>query len=163
MVAIFSTLPAGHAPTAAELQSITDTLTAVSNSAAYTAPSGISPTVNFTSTSYADFTNAQLAFTKYLGTSSLMARIDVTGFATGASLTCILGVQINGTDYQVSKFLFNELSSHRGWSGTSTLISGVAAASYNIKVRGKIDNTASARTATFDAGDIITLTVWEVP
>lgn len=155
-----STLPAGHVPTAAELKSITDTLTTLANNGIYTV-SAVSPAVNFTTTSYADFTGAALSFAKLQDSSNLRVRIDVTGYLqTAQPRQVYLAVKIGATDYQVSQFNFNDLANHKGWSGTA-IITGIPTGSYTIQVRGKISGAGA--TATFDGNDTITLTVEEIP
>jgi hypothetical protein len=155
-----STLPAGHVPTAAELKTITDAISVVQNIATYTSTS-ISPTVNFTTTSYADFTGAAVSFTKLQTASLLSVSIALSGYMqTTQPRTELIAVNIGGTDYQVNQYLFNALNDHRAWSGT-VVLSGIAAGSYTVQTRGKLNGTSA--TATHDTGDTISIVVQEIP
>jgi hypothetical protein len=131
---------AGQRPTARQMNTIINT-----------ADLFLAPNFSCTTTTYADFTSASLVFEKLLpaANSDLRIWINVSGFlVASAPVNNTIGVNISGTDYDITLQRFNTAAVHQCW-GRMRRITGIAAGSYTIQVRSK--NDTASRTTTFTA------------
>lgn len=121
-------------------------------------PSG---TITFSTTSYADMTGATQTFTKRLTNSRLHVDLKAQGRATtvGAAYFGYVGININGTDYDVSQYFFDLVNVDRAWSG-DRMIDDVPAGTYTITLRGKLGTAAKAFTV--GTSNLLTATFTEV-
>ena len=129
---------AGQRPTARQMNTIINTEELF-----------LAPNFNCTTTTYADFTSGSLVFEKLMpaASSDLRIWISVSGFLVATPpVNNTIGVNIAGTDYDITYQRFNVAATHFCWS-RARRITGLAAGSYTIQVRSK--NDTAARTTTF--------------
>lgn len=129
---------AGQRPTARQMNTIINS-----------ADLFLAPNFDCTTTAYANFTGGTLAFEKLMGSSEsdLRVRIDVSGFlVASAPVNCTIGVNINGSDLDITYQRFNTAQEHLCW-GRSRRLTGIPAGPYTIQVRAK--NDIASRTVTF--------------
>lgn len=121
-----------------------------------------STTLDITTTTYADYTGATIAFTKRLTTSGLLVTVGGSGYAnlTAAGYTTTYGISVGGTDYDVKRFFWQALSTHYGFAGQARVAAGVAAGAYTIQLRAK--NAVASRTTRHDSSDDISFSVTEI-
>jgi hypothetical protein len=111
---------------------------------------------------YAVVAGSSLTFTKRFTQSDLLVHISGAGFASATAFNGFLGVRINGTDYNVTRFFFNTAGEHHSYSG-STLIGAVPSLSAgNVVIELVIRSDVAGKQFNIDANDLIVVTVTEV-
>jgi len=157
MTATLPTLYVGKQPTATELNQIVNCLSRLTN---YEFMMDRNPAFTTTSTSYTDLTGESLQINKLGGSSdsNLLVGVGFSAQASGAGIQHTFGVNISSTDYDMVKFLHNEVSKHHH-SSAFRLITGLGSGLLTIQGRIK---TASG-TLTIDTNDTIWIAAQEIP
>jgi hypothetical protein len=118
-----------------------------------------------TSASYVDVPGwLDLSFTKRSASTSLFITLHAGGYMTVAAGGAIYGVRLTSgadtTDKDVCLFFFNDLGTHRSFSGSVGGYSGLAAGTYAMRLRWKTGGGTSQ--LNFDGNDLFSLRVEEI-
>jgi hypothetical protein len=118
-----------------------------------------------TSVTYVDMPGpVQLAFTKWYDLTTVVARIEVAAYTTGAGDTGVryavnMATGAGSTDYDVAHFFFNPGVQHLPVAGTAP-ITGLVAGVYTVTARWR--RTAGTGTLTVDSNDWLSMDLNEV-
>ena len=113
--------------------------------------------------SYASLTstNTSVSFTKKLASTAIRVDLHMSAGSSATATTTVIGVLINGVDYDVIQFKFDPANTRFNLSGTAIVASGLAASTYTVQIRWK--RTAGAGTVQrFTPDDWQSMTVAEV-
>ena len=115
-----------------------------------------------TSGSYVDITGTTKTFTK-IGAAAdsdlIISGVSVSGFVSVGNTEFAVGVNVNGTDRDVTKLNFNAANQHTPLPPGHVRITGLAAGTITIKVRAK--RNSGTGTLTVDTGDCVSFVVEE--
>jgi len=114
------------------------------------------------STSYSDIptdTVVLSSLVKKQAATSLIITVNAMMFSSAGGGAATLGVNFNGTDYDVASMFFNEINSYK-WRGGSREITGIAAGTYTFTLRWKVG--AGTNTIGVDTAAQLNLAVEEV-
>lgn len=113
---------------------------------------------NTTSTTYVDYPTAiDKVFTKGLSTTSLIVQGSVGAFRTVGAGVVFWALLINGVDYPIAQFFYNDLSTHRAVPFHVPIATGLAAGTYTARLRWRVD----ANTANVDGNDVVHISITE--
>lgn len=118
---------------------------------------------NYTSLTYVNLLGTTTPITQHFdgGMGAINVRVRGTCYCAQATTIMMLGVQINGTDYDLAPFFFNTALQHHTVTG-ERLITGLPAGDHAVQTRIKITGgTAVTKQITFDTSDSLTVTVEE--
>lgn len=119
-------------------------------------------TTIFNATTYANLTDALIVgFQKAVSYTKLRVDLRVSGFASSALAIFAVqgGVNIQGVDYDVNWFFFNQINVHASWSAVIDL-EDIPAGTFDVQARFRVDT--AARACTIDVNDYVTLEVTEI-
>lgn len=100
-------------------------------------------------------------FTKRAAHTSLLVWGHVTYFSLSAAGLTINGVRINGVDYQLGHFFFNELAVHNTMGLHNKIAAGLAPGTYSARPRWRL-NAAGAQVVQINGDDVYHLNIMEV-
>lgn len=110
---------------------------------------------------YTDITGVAFNFTKKFADTALKATLIGSSFASVTGANIDAGVRVDGVDYLVAEFFYNQGGVHLSWGGISDDVAlALPAATYTVQARW---NNTGAGTVTMDSSDRVSLSVEEVP